>query len=285
MKLSIIIPTYNNLTYLKFFLSSLKKNSKFKHEIVLHINDGSDGTLNYALKNKIKHSHSFKNIGLCSSMNKAFSLTSSNHILYSHDDMYFCKNWDDYLIKEIANFKHNLYYLTGVNVSTRHGLINFDCGSGINNFDKKKFDTFCLYDKTKNLQGSHWSPNVVHRKLWEKIGGFSEEFNPGDASDPDFCMKLWLENVRVFKGISKFKVYHFNSLTTRSNKIKLNNGTKQFLLKYGFTPRFFRKYYLRGDISIIPYIGKLSDPIKNFFYLYDIFKCKLKLLYNIFINN
>lgn len=285
MRLSIIIPTYNNFEYLKFFLSSLKKNSKFKHEIILHINDGSDGTLNYALKNKIKHSHSYKNIGLCSSMNKAFSLTSSNHILYSHDDMYFCKNWDDYLIKEIANFKHNLYYLTGVNVSTRHGLINFDCGSGINNFDKKKFDTFCLNDKTKNLQGSHWSPNVVHRKLWEKIGGFSEEFNPGDASDPDFCMKLWLKNVRVFKGISKFKVYHFNSLTTRSDKIKLNNGTKQFLLKYGFTPRFFRKYYLRGDISIIPYIGKLSDPIKTFFYFYDIFKCKLKLFYNIFINN
>ena len=52
MKLSIIIPTFNNLDYLKFFLRSLKINSTFDHEIILHINDGSDGTLKYALDNK-----------------------------------------------------------------------------------------------------------------------------------------------------------------------------------------------------------------------------------------
>ena len=94
MKLSIIIPTYNNLEYLKFFLLSLKTNSSFLHEVILHINDGSDGTLDYAIENKIKYTHSLTNIGLCSSMNKAYSLTTTNYILYAHDDMYFCKDWD-----------------------------------------------------------------------------------------------------------------------------------------------------------------------------------------------
>ena len=93
MKLSIIIPTFNNFHYLKFFLQSLKINSEFNHEIILHINDGSDGTLEYALKNNIKHTHSKSNIGLCSSMNKAYTLTTTDYILYAHDDMYFCKNW------------------------------------------------------------------------------------------------------------------------------------------------------------------------------------------------
>ena len=96
-------------------------------------------------------------------------------------------------------------------------------------------------------------------------------------------MKLWLENVRIFKGISKFKVYHFNSITTRNNKITLNNGTKQFLLKYGFNPRFFRKYYLKGNNSIIPYIGELNQPIKSFMYYYDLVKCKFKLFYYLII--
>ena len=94
MKFSIIIPTYNNLIYLKFFLRSLKINSTFDHEIILHINDGSDGTLKYALENNIKHTQSESNIGLCSSMNKAYTLASTDLILYAHDDMYFCKNWD-----------------------------------------------------------------------------------------------------------------------------------------------------------------------------------------------
>ena len=51
---SIIIPTYNNLKYLKICLESLKKNSFYKHEIILHINEGSDGTLEFANKEKIK---------------------------------------------------------------------------------------------------------------------------------------------------------------------------------------------------------------------------------------
>ena len=283
MRLSIIIPTYNNLDYLKFFLLSLKKNSAYEHEIILHINDGSDGTLDYAIKNEIKFTHTVKNIGLCSSMNKAYALTSTNYILYAHDDMFFCKNWDNYLIDEIKKYSHNLYYLTGTNVSTRHGLINYDCGYNLNTFDEQRFNLFCINDKTQDLQGSHWAPHLIHKDVWNKIGGFSEEFNPGDGSDPDFCMKLWLANVRIFKGVSKFKVYHFNSITTRNNKITLNNGTKQFLLKYRFNPRFFRKHYLKGNNSIIPYLGKLNQPIKSFMYYYDLVKCKFKLFYYLII--
>ncbi len=278
MKLSIIIPTYNNLEYLKFFLLSLRTNSSFLHEIILHINDGSDGTLDYAIKNEIKYTHSQTNIGLCSSMNKAYSLTTTNYILYAHDDMYFCKNWDIFLINEINKYDNNFYYLTGTNVSTRHGLLNYDCGSSPINFDQNKFLKFCQKDDTPDLQGSHWAPHLIHKDLWDKIGGFSEEFNPGDGSDPDFCMKLWLNKVRIFKAISKFKVYHFNSITTRNNKIILNNGTKQFLLKYGFNPRFFRMYYLNGNNSIIPFIGKLTDPKITFSMLKDLFINKFKYI-------
>ena len=279
MRLSIIVPTYNNIKYLKFFLSSLTKNSKYEHELVIHINNGSDGTLDYISNNKIKYTYSNENIGLCSSMNKAFSLTTSNYILYAHDDMYFCKNWDEFLIEEIKKQKNDLYYLSGTNVSTRFGLINYDCGSDIENFDEDKFLKFCMNDATSDLQSSHWAPHLIHRDLWNKIGGFSEEFNPGDGSDPDFCMKLWLNNVRVFKGISKFKVYHFNSLTTRNDKVKLNNGTKTFLLKYGFNPKFFRKYYLQGNNSIIPYKGILNEPKYDILMFYELMINKIKYLF------
>jgi len=282
MKLSIIIPTFNNFHYLKFFLQSLKINSEFDHEIILHINDGSDGTLEYALKNNIKHTHSKSNIGLCSSMNNAYTLTTTDYILYAHDDMYFCKNWDIFLTDEIKNQNNNQYYLSGTNVSTRHGLINFDCGSTYLDFDEKKFHNFCLQDETPDLQSSHWAPHLIHKELWDKIGGFSEEFNPGDGSDPDFCMKLWKQNVRIFKGVSKFKVYHFNSLTTRNDKIILNNGTRTFLSKYGFNPKFFRKHYLRGNNSVIPFKGRLNNPKKNFSMLLDLSINKIKYTINKF---
>ena len=47
MKFSIIVPSYNNIEYLKLFLKSIKTNSNFKHQIVIHVNQGIDGTLKY----------------------------------------------------------------------------------------------------------------------------------------------------------------------------------------------------------------------------------------------
>ena len=48
---SIIIPTFNNIEYLKKCIESIKKNSFYNtHEIIPHVNEGSDGTLDF-LKN------------------------------------------------------------------------------------------------------------------------------------------------------------------------------------------------------------------------------------------
>ena len=278
MKLSIIVPTYNNLDYLKFLIFSLNKNSKYNHQLILHINDGSDGTLDYAKNNSFDYTFSQNNIGVCSSLNKASKLVNTNYILYSHDDMFFCKNWDVFLENEIKKFSHNLFYLTGTNISVNNGLINYDCGSSHENFDEQKFNEFCENDKSLDLQGSHWAPHLIHKELWDKIGGFSEEFDPGDGSDPDFCMKLWNEKVRIFKTISKFKVYHFNSITTRKRGLNLNNGTKTFTLKYGFNPRFFRKYYLKGD-GKNHFNGSLREPKMNLKMFIDYFINKLKFFY------
>ena len=89
-------------------------------------------------------------------------------------------------------------------------------------------------------------------------------------------MEQW--GLRIFKTISKFKVYHFSSITTRKRDIILNNGTKTFLLKYGFNPRFFRKYYLRGD-GLRPFDGKLQDPKFNLIMLLEYLINKLKYFY------
>ena len=67
--------------------------------------------------------------------------------------------------------------------------------------------------------------------MWNRVGGFSEEFNPGIGSDPDFNMKLWKQGVRIFKGLNDFKVYHFGSTTTRKKKIFMNSD--RIFLKNG----------------------------------------------------
>ena len=35
---SILIPSFNNLEYLKLCINSINKNSKYKHQIIVHVN-------------------------------------------------------------------------------------------------------------------------------------------------------------------------------------------------------------------------------------------------------
>ena len=68
---SIIIPTFNNLNYLKLCLTSLKKNSSFDHEIIIHINEGKDGTKEFLDKTDLIFTYSESNAGVCVAFNKA----------------------------------------------------------------------------------------------------------------------------------------------------------------------------------------------------------------------
>ena len=274
---SIAIPSYNNLDYLKLTIDSLKKNTVLEYEIIVHVNCGSDGTKDYLDSLGISYTLSNVNIGLCSAINKVVKLARFDYIIYSHDDVYFCPSWDIALKKEIDLIKNNNFYFSCTLIEQNSGHIKFDCGNDLQTFNEQKLlqnlDKLNFYD----YQGSHWSPLCVHKELWNKISGFSEEFNPGIGSDPDFNMKLWEQGVRIFKGINNFKVYHFGSLTTRKKiSIKRNKGDNTFLIKWGFSIKFFKKFYMNTNSR---YINPLNDPKKNFSYYFYMSLCKLKLFY------
>ena len=278
---SIIIPTFNNVKYLKICIESIKKNSTFNHEIIAHVNLGEDGTKEYLDKENIEYTFTNYNAGICEGMNKATKKANFDFILYSHDDFYFCPKWDEILNEEIKKIGHNRFYLSGIMMN--NGPLKFDAGSDFETFDEKKllenYEKINHYD----FQGSTWAPHLIHKEIWNKVGGFSEEFYPGTGSDPDLNMKLWREGVRIFKGLSKCKVYHFGSIVTRKYKnhptIKTESGSKGgkiFLLKWGITFKFFKKHYLRSD-SV--YEGELSNPKRNIQFYLELIICKLNFFY------
>ena len=278
---SIIIPTFNNKDYLELCIKSIRKNSNYNHQIVPHVNMGEDGTIELLNNLKIDFTHTSYNAGICEGMNKASKKSKSNYILYAHDDFYFCPDWDIYLLKEIKKIPHNNFYLSGTMMN--NGPIKFNCGNSLKEFDENKllnnFQKYNHYD----FQGSTWAPHVVHKDLWNKVGGFSEEFFPGTGSDPDLNMKLWKEGVRIFKGINSFKVYHFGSIVTRKYKnhptIKTESGSKGakiFILKWGISIKFFKKFFLKSDTL---YEGELSKPDISFTFILHLILCKINYIY------
>ena len=142
--------------------------------------------------------------------------------------MYFCPEWDHYLNKEIDILRHDNFYLSGTMIEPNSGHIKFNCGDTIENFDEKKllnnYKSINYYDH----QGSHFAPHLVTKNMWNKVNGFSEEFNPGIGSDPDLNMKLWKSGVRIFKGLNDFRVYHFGSISLRKKiELKRNDAAKR----------------------------------------------------------
>ncbi len=278
---SILIPSFNNLDYLKICLKSIKKNSKFNHQIIIHSNIGSDGTLDFLKENNYDFTHTIYNSGICEGINKAAKLAIFDYYLYAHDDFYFCPNWDVVLLNEIKNIKHNKFYLSGTMM--HKGQIPFNCGDNSKNFDEIKFlqnyKKFNFYD----FQGSTWAPTLVHKELWNQVGGFSEEFFPGSGSDPDFNMKLWNIGVRIFKGINDFKVYHFGSVVLRKKLNKENlkqnygsKGAKLFLLKWGISIKFFKKFYLKSNTR---FYNALQNPDKCLSYYLNYILCRINYYY------
>jgi glycosyltransferase involved in cell wall biosynthesis len=50
---SILIPSWNNLDLLKLCVRSIQQNSSHSHQIIIHVNDGSDGTLEWVRTQQI----------------------------------------------------------------------------------------------------------------------------------------------------------------------------------------------------------------------------------------
>jgi len=243
---SILIPTWNNLEFLKLCIRSIRTHSKVPHEIIIHVNEGTDGTLDWVKGEGIKHTHTSENSGVCIAMNNMAELAESPHVLYLNDDMYVLPGWDTCLKQEIESLPDDMFYLSSTSIEAKpqsNCMIQGDFGVSVANFDEEKLLTEYHELDFHNWSGSTWPPCVVSKRLWDKVAGYSEEFSPGMYSDPDFSMKLWQEGVRHFKGLSKSLVYHFGSKSV--GRIKKNNGRKQFIKKWGITPSSFSKYYLQ----------------------------------------
>ena len=245
---SILIPTWNNLAYLKLGLDSLRSHSHFPHQFIVAVNEGTDGSLDWIREQPdIDYIHAPYNLGICCALNACRKLIRTEYVVYANDDMYFLPGWDLILKEEIDKIGHKNFMLSATMIEPRGRgdgcRVLADYGSDPACFREKELleDHHSL--KRADWSGSTWPPNIVHIDLWDLVGGLSLEFSPGMYSDPDFSKKLWKVGVRTFIGKGESLVYHFACKTT--GRIKKNDGRKTFLMKWGFSSKIFTTKYLK----------------------------------------
>jgi glycosyltransferase involved in cell wall biosynthesis len=257
---SVFIPTWNNLSYLKLCVGSLRKHSSLPLQIIVHINEGTDGTSEWVKSQSyLDFTFSQENIGVCYALNQCRTIATGDYFLYLNDDMYVCPGWDQLLFNEIKDIGHDAFFLSATVIEPvdtgNNCVIVLNFGVDPDSFRENDLLKEFRNPLKKDWQGSSWPPNVVHKKTWDLVGGYSIEYSPGLYSDPDFSMKLWKAGIRLFKGVGDSRVYHFGGKSTR--RIKKNRGYYTFISKWGMTSGTFTKKMLRtGE----PFDGPLSDP-------------------------
>jgi hypothetical protein len=179
-------------------------------------------------------------------MNMMRTKASHPYIYFVNDDMYMLPGWDIALFEELNHLNSSIAFYISSSAIQPHeaphpgtGLLA-DYGDCEENF--READLLRDYQQyfVKDWQGATRPPCLVHRDMWDIIGGYSIEFTPGYGSDPDFSAKLYMVGVRYFKGLGKSLTYHFESKTTVS--VKANDYRTQFFLKWGIKNSFFRNF-------------------------------------------
>lgn len=259
-RFSIVIPTWNNLSYVRLCVDSIRNNSRYPHQIILHVNEGSDGTLDWAQEQQLDHSVSAKNVGICYAVNAAATLVKTEYLVYLNDDMYVCPDWDYYLWKEIEALGHSDFFFSSTliepkDTGNRCVIVSDAFGDSIENFREDDLKKRCQVFLKEDWQGGTWPPNIVPKRLWDLVGGYSVELSPGMYSDPDFSRKLWEAGVRLLKGCGQSRVFHFMCKST--GRIVKNDGRRQFREKWGLPCSGFTKYYLKSGEA---FDGPLKEP-------------------------
>jgi len=245
---SLVVPTWNNLPHLRLFVESLRLHSARAHELIVHVNEGTDGTREWLAGQGIAHTASAANIGICEAVNLAGARATGDYLIYFNDDMVLAPGWDTALDRAIARVsRHGDFMLSGTMIepfeSGNACVVVADFGREPSSFDLGRFGREATALARTDWLGATWPPTLVSRELWHRVGGYSLDFSPGMGSDNDFSMKVWRAGCRVFLGVGDSLVYHFSKTST--GRIRKNDGRRQFLMKWGLVQSDFDRLYLR----------------------------------------
>ncbi len=256
---SILIPSWNNLEFLELLIKSLRVHSNYPHQIIVHVNEGLDGTKAFLEREGIKYSFSKANVGVCKALNAAAALAEREYLVFMNDDMYVLPGWDIPWTEAIESRSDDMFFFSATMLEpTATGnkavVAPVDFGRSPHTFQEAHLLAAFSELRRQDWQGATWPPNIVSKRLWEAVEGYSEEYTPGLYSDPDFSMKLWKQGVRDFRGFGQALVYHFMSRSVQ--RVSMNPGKKTFACKWGLMPGFVRQQMLQTG-------KRYTGPLKN----------------------
>jgi glycosyltransferase involved in cell wall biosynthesis len=224
--ISFIIPSRNNLKYLKWCYNSIRKNLGYIHEICIADDASVDGTWEWLQKIsekdigvKIHKNEGPDRQGLVVLYDKLVKDYATNDIIMIfHADMYACPGLDEAVFKHLK--KKTIVCATRVEPSLHPPgpeKIVSDYGIEPEEFDEMKFlsDLNKFRDKDKITHGV-FAPWAIYKEDFWDVGGHDILFSPTSREDSDIFNRFKLNGCKFIQTWDGM-VYHLTSRGSRFN--------------------------------------------------------------------
>ncbi len=204
MNATIVIPVFNQLPYTRQCLDSLNASGCADTAIVVIDNASTDGTREYlASRPSLRTIRNLENRACAAAWNQGFQTSTTPWTVFLNNDVVLPAGWLENLI-----------------VFAEKEKVQIACpamGEGELNYDLEKYaQNFTARMKTVHrFNKAHGACFLVHRRVFETIGGFDENFRKGGNEDVDFFMRARLAGFRLaWTGCSY--IHHFGSITQKA---------------------------------------------------------------------
>lgn len=224
-KITFVIPTRNNLEFLKLAYKSIR-NLKTVHEILILDDASIDGTSEWVTSLNDKNLINYINpgpdrIGIVGMFDKGIAMSDTDIIMAFHADMIAGPNLDTNILKHLK--PGTVVSATRIEPPLHPAgpeKITQAWGNDVNEFNfNNVMDSINYYERTNKdkLTEGIFAPWCMYKSDYLAIGGHDELFAPQSKEDSDLFNRFVLNNYKVIQSWDAL-VYHFTSRGSRFNK-------------------------------------------------------------------
>ncbi len=202
--ISIIIPLYNQLSYTKLCVESLRSAGIDGAEVLLIDNGSSDGTVAYlescadfrVIRNR-------ENLGCAGAWNQGVRETGSDWVVILNNDVILSPGWLEGLVRFAEDGGFDV-----VSPAIREGECNYDIAEYARDY-VGRMKGVVRRDEANGICF------MVRRRVFETIGLFDESFRIGQFEDADFFRRARNAGFRLGTTGRSF-IHHFGSVTQKA---------------------------------------------------------------------
>ncbi|MBW7459181.1 glycosyltransferase family 2 protein, partial [Paenibacillus sepulcri] len=232
---SIIIPSYNQVEYLKKCIESIGEHTDLPYEIIVVDNASDDGTAEFLRKtdSAVRYRVLESNRGFAGAVNIGMMMAKGTTMLLLNNDTIVTERWLSNMLKcldsdpKIGMVGPVTNYISGdqrIEVPYLHvnDMPRFAQHYNISDPGKWQFTDrltgFCL---------------LFRRELWERTGFLDEGFEIGNFEDDDYNIRVRLQGQSLVIARDTF-IHHYGSVSMKGlgeNLAKINNHNMQFYME------------------------------------------------------